>query len=328
VSFYQRREPYGINTTNQEPGTRNQDLETMNRKPESAITRRRFMQGMLAAPMILSCGGRDPMQRIGMTSVTFRMRFPATRPPQHPDFGSDLTLMDIPQYFADRFRLHNVELWSEHFADRSSAYLSDLRKQVERAGSKVINIQVDGPYDLSDTDEQARSRSVDFIRQWIDTAVGVGSPAIRANSGKIGTFEQCVKSFRELAEYGRQTGVIVLVENHFGVTDVNPPDHVRLMQIVDSPYLRTLPDFGNYAPEVRYEGLKAIMPWAYLISAKAEGFNDQWEHTRFDFDQCMRIAEDGGFTGIYSAEYWDQTGNQENPEKVADWIIEHIAAHL
>src|SRR5437867_50783 len=58
------------------------------------------------------------LNRIGITTVCFRERFPATRsrgaaaPP-----GGDLTLLTAPKYIADQLGLHNVEVWSAQFAE-------------------------------------------------------------------------------------------------------------------------------------------------------------------------------------------------------------------
>jgi hypothetical protein len=72
------------------------------------MKRRKFIQNsgvaagaLLAAPSFFTaCSGKDPMARIGLTTVTFRTRFLSTNPDA---IGYILTLEKIPEFFSDRF---------------------------------------------------------------------------------------------------------------------------------------------------------------------------------------------------------------------------------
>jgi len=82
------------------------------------------------------------MDRIAITTVTFRARFRQTRIKDHPPI-TDLTLLEAPEYFADRFQVRNLEYWSQHFESQSVAYLNELKRKIGNAKSKLINVQVD-----------------------------------------------------------------------------------------------------------------------------------------------------------------------------------------
>ena len=277
----------------------------------------------------------NSMRRVGMSTVTFRTRFRATQDMGTPDMEHELTLLDIPEYFADRFGLRNVEFWSKHFESRTPSYLQELKKKIAASRSRLINIQVDEAYNLSDRDEDKRRKSVALVREWLDVAAELGSEALRANPGRD-SIASSVVSLKELNAHALKKGVLLLAENHGGI-EKNPDVHLHLIRTVGSPNFRTLPDFGNYPEEIRYRALGFIMRYAHLVSAKVMLFNDQWEHVSFDFDQCMRIAEATGFRGIYSAEQWSprpskgkkSRSNQKlDFEKIADWTIDRIRSHL
>jgi hypothetical protein len=89
----------------------------------------------------------------------------------------------------------------------------------------------------------------------------------------------------------------------------------------------TLPDFGNYSDDIRYEALRKIMPFAYQVSAKTIDFDDQMNHISFDFDQCMQISVKSGFQGIYSVEQWSPRPVEASDEAIADWMIEKVKAY-
>src|SRR5437016_8814506 len=99
------------------------------------------------------------LSRIGITTVCFRERFPATRSKNMPaPAGWDLTLLAAPKFIADQLGLHNVEVWNFQFEDTSMDYCRRLKDAAIRAGSKIINIQLDGPYDFSNPDGSKRAQ--------------------------------------------------------------------------------------------------------------------------------------------------------------------------
>ncbi|MHC4461336.1 MAG: sugar phosphate isomerase/epimerase family protein [Planctomycetota bacterium] len=298
------------------------------------MNRRNFLQlaaGALAssmyAPAIVIAKPKDPMKRIGLTTVTFRSRFQATKFKDYP-IQNELTLKDIPKFYADRFKIHNLEFWSLHFESKSPSYLKELRKKIEETKSTLINIQVDdrNSFNLSNTDESRRQVSLTCAKQWIDVAAAIGSKAVRINTGQ-GSIETCISSFKQINSYALKKGVIFLIENHGGISS-NPDQHIKIIKAVANRNCRTLPDFGNYPNKIRYEGLKKIMPYAHQISAKTMHFNDKMEHITFDFGRCMRIAKEAGFKGIYSIEQWDPSQKPEDYEKITDWAIEQIKQYV
>jgi sugar phosphate isomerase/epimerase len=282
--------------------------------------------GAMVSPKTALGAPNPPLKRIGMSSVTFRARFAQTRIRNHPKVA-ELKLTEVPEYFADRFKLHNVEFWSLHFESQGPSYLEELKRKIAQSKSKLINVQIDQPYDLANADESEQQKSVAYFKTWVDSAVALGSPSVRANTGG-GSFEACLKSFREIEAYTRARGILLLVENHGGLSS-DPQKLVDLVKQVGSKNLEILPDYGNFSAEVRYAGLEAILPHArHLISAKTHQFAEDGSHPDFDFDRCMRLAKAAGFPGYYSAEYYDRHGKAVDYEEIADWMIARIQGHL
>lgn len=300
----------------------------------SQQSRRTFLRtaaavaALVTRPEILVAQSRtNPMERIGMTTVIFRFRFPQTRPQDYAGNEPLLRLSDVPEYFADRFGVHNVELWSLHFESQAPDYLRDLRRAVERARSRLINIQVDQPYNLADADEGKRRESIDLVKRWVEVARELGAPSIRANvgTGEVGT---AVKSLREINDFAASRGILLLTENHGGIS-TDPDVLLRVLDAIPSENFRAVADFGNFPQGIdRERALERLVRRAHLVSAKTQVFDEQGNHISFDFDQCMRVAERSGFQGIYSAEQWDPSRQPRDFERIADWMIDRIKAHL
>jgi len=280
----------------------------------------------ITAPYIVMAKPTNPMERIAMTTVIFRARFAQTQIKGHPS-SDELTLLDVPQYYADRFGVHNVEFWSRHFESRDPGYLEELKKCIGQTKSVLINIQIDDRYNLADANEESRQKSITLVKSWIDAAATLGAKSVRANTGR-GEIDACIRSFKSLDKYAKEKGILLLIENHGGLSS-DPDNLIQILKAVQSDNLEILPDLGNFPTESQTEGLEKILPYAkHLISAKAKEFDENWNHTAYDFDKCMQLAESAGFPGYYSAEYYDGRGKPIDYEKVADWMLEHIRANL
>lgn len=268
---------------------------------------------------------QNKQDRIAMGTVLFRNRFRQTRPKELNSNFDELTLLDVPAFYRDRFGLSQVEFWSYHFESLQPAYLKELKKRLEAARSSLINVQVDTAYNLAAEDDAERKASIEHVKEWIDATAYLQSPAIRINPGN-GSVEKSIASLKEVNCYAQSKNLALLTENHFGL-EMNPDVHVRIVKEVGSN-IYTLPDFGNYSDEARFAALDKILPYAYLVSAKAAHFNDQLEHTSFDFDQCVKLCEKHGFKGIYSVEQWNPEQPDIDYEKVGDWLIEHVQTNI
>ena len=265
------------------------------------------------------------MARIGLTTVTFRKRFQST----NPDAGSDLlNLQKIPEFFRDRFGIYQCEFWSEHFESRAASYLKDLKASLDKNLCSLINIQVDTPgKDMSDPLDGNSALAVDEIKEWIDVGAALGCPFVRGSFMQH-SLEEGIRSTRSLADYARSRGITLLAENHFDLLSV-PENHLRVAREMGNDHFGLLADFGNYPDSVdRYKALALIAPYTLLVSAKTHGYDENHEHIGFDFDRCVRIMEEGGFTGIYSLEQWEDGLPDYDYEKIVDWMITHVKANL
>ncbi|MGC1480417.1 MAG: TIM barrel protein, partial [Chthoniobacterales bacterium] len=223
-----------------------------------------------------SPGGRG-MERLGVTTVSLHQWFPKTRKGKHA--GLDLTLEEIPAFMVREFGVRNVEVWSRHFSDTSLEFCAKLAGIAKTEGCRIINIQLDGKDDVSAPDEAKRRASLATAKEWMDRAAACGAGSLRVNVGGASAhFDAAtsIDSFSELAERGETVGVKVLVENHGG-NSVNPDNVLAIVNGVDSPWCRTLPDFGNLdgkaTDEKRFDVLEKLVPEAGLISAKGMAFD-------------------------------------------------------
>jgi sugar phosphate isomerase/epimerase len=265
--------------------------------------------------------------RIAMGTVLFRYRFKQTKPKEITTIPNELTLLEVPAYYKQRFGMRQLEFWSNHFESLEQPYLEELRKKIKGSGSRLVNVQVDSDYDVAAADEEVRKKSVEHVKGWIDAVSYLGSDCVRVNPGRAkGSVEQSIVSMKEINAYAKKKKLVLLTENHFGI-EMNTDVHIRIIKEA-GPGIYTLPDFGNYPTATMIASLEKIMPYAYLISAKAMNFNKEIEHVSYDFDKCVQLAERMGFKGIYSVEQWSSEYQDVDFEKVADWLVKHVKDNI
>lgn len=297
------------------------------------MNRRKFLiqsSGLALAvytgPSLLSFS-KDKMDRLALGTVTFRHRFKQTKPKEIAVISNELRLLDVPSYYRDKFKIRNLEFWSNHFESLEPSYLTELRDSIKKTRSKLINVQVDSAYDLASTDENERQRSIRHVKEWIDAIAFLGSACVRINPGRTnGSVEKSIESMKEVNRYAKSKKLILLTENHFGI-EMNTDIHLKINKEA-GPGIYTLPDFGNYPVETMFDSLAKILPFAYLVSAKAVSFNNNIEHVSYDFDKCVKMAEQSGFKGIYSVEQWSPGYQEIDHEKIAEWMIEHVKKNI
>jgi len=266
--------------------------------------------------------------RVGMGTVIFRNRFAQTKPKSITTIDQPLTLLEVPAYHRDRFKVSKLEFWSHHFESLEKPYLMELAARVKSANAELINIQVDGVYDLASADEAERQRSLALARQWIDAAALVGSRAVRINPGKTGSpVEKSIASMKELNQYCVSKALPLLTENHFGL-EMDPAVHLRIREEAGPGNLYTLPDFGNYPVETLWDSLAKILPYAYVVSAKGVDFDANGKHLSYDFDRCIQMCERSGFKGIYLVEQWSRKEQDLDYERIADWLLQRVRENI
>ncbi len=180
------------------------------------------------------------------------------------------------------------------------------------AGCTFRTVMVGKEGDLADADAAARKQAVENHKKWFDVAREFGAVAFRANTGGPGEghtpddVKRSAESFAALAAFGEGSGISVMIENHGGISG-DPDAVIEIIKASDNR-VRTAPDFGNFKPEIRYEGVAKLMPFAIAVHAKLFQFDEAGDEVRFDLPRCMQIVRDAGWTGPMSIEFEGPVG--------------------
>jgi len=231
-----------------------------------------------------------------------------------------------------KFHVYRIEPWSAHFPSTDTKYLTEFRGAVEKAQVAVVNIAVDGESSPYTADRSERERAIGFSKQWIDVAAAIGSPSVRTNIPQAKDAKPdpdlLVESLLQVVEYASAKNVVVHLENDNPVSE-DPFFLVQVVQRVNSPWLHTLPDFGNtlnaHDEDYAYRAIDAMFAHAYGICHVKDGeVNSQGKATHVDLARTFAILKGRGYKGYCSIEY-DAPGD---PYKATAELVENTVAYL
>jgi len=257
-----------------------------------------------------------PRDRLSVASWPFRAYIES---PFNHDRDASKPGMDVAGFAKRMMReygIHNIEPLNRHFGATEADYFRQLRGELKAAGAAIINIPVDVLGSLYDADENARLHAIERRRQWIDIAEMVGAPSIRVNDPAAQNskpdVDRAAASLRSLADYGAQHGVVVNLENDDLVSE-DAFFQAKVIDAVNSPYLRALPDFCNSMlagdEKFQYEAVAAMAKRAWNVShVKDSELGDGGKMFRIDLARTFGILKRAGFRGYYSME-WEGEGD-------------------
>jgi sugar phosphate isomerase/epimerase len=203
------------------------------------------------------------------------------------------------------------------------AYLQKLKRHAFTNGIDLICLSIH--QDFVDPREDFRQREIDHTLKCIEIAYALGVPCIRLNSGRWNTirsfddlmaargiepvlpghtedegFKWCVDGIERCLPKAAECGVILALENHWGLTRT-PEGLLRILNAIDSPWLGGLMDTGNFLDDP-YDKLAQIAPKTVFVQAKTYFGGGEWYTLDLDYRRIARILAAADYRGYVSLE--------------------------
>jgi sugar phosphate isomerase/epimerase len=240
--------------------------------------------------------------------------------PSTVPLSQQMELKDFAAHVVEKFNVHHIEPWSPVFPSTDAKYLEQLRAAVERAHSSVVDIAVDQGHSQYAMDKAEREKAVTGSMQWIDVGAALGSPSIRTHIDGAKDSKpdvgRAADTLARVAEYAAKKNVVVHLENDNPVSE-DPFFIVRVIEKVNNPWLRALPDFGNslaaHDEEFQDRAMEAMFAHAYGICHVKDGeVDDNGKPSHVDLAKTFAILKKHGYKGYCSIEY-DAPGDPYKP---------------
>jgi sugar phosphate isomerase/epimerase len=278
-----------------------------------------------------------PRDRVAVAAYPFRefivgwMGWDHKTPSKVP-LSDQIELKDFAAHVVQKFNIHKVELWSPIFPSTDQKYLEQLRSAIDKAGSAVADIAVDAQHSQYSNDPSEREKALTVSKQWIDCAVILGSPNIRTHIDSAKDSKPDIgrasDTLSRVADYAAKKNVVVHLENDDPVSE-DPFFIVQVIEKVESPWLRALPDFGNSlaarGEDFNYRAMDAMFAHAYGICHVKDGeLDEHGKATHVDLPRTFGILKRHEYKGYCSIEY-DAPGD---PYKPTAELVEQTVKYL
>lgn len=249
-------------------------------------------------------------------------------------FSKKITNLGWPDYVQKTYGISGLEFVNQFFKDkaRNVAYLRDLKRRVENAGSTSLLIMVDGEGHMGADTEAARQKTVDNHKKWVDAAKFLGCHSIRVNSytkikEKDVAAKHCVDGLQKLSQYAAGHDINVIVENHGGLSS-DGAWMAGVLKDVGMENCGSLPDFGNFHGYDRYQGIKDLMPFAKGVSAKSREFNEAGDEVQTNFEKAMKIVLEHNYHGWVGVEFEGNKHSEDEGVKLTKALLEKVRNKL
>ncbi len=282
------------------------------------------------------CFPTAPRDRLAVTSYPFRAYIDAPGNHQRDPSKPGMTLLEFPAQMVEKFGISNINPVIDHFASTDATYLESFRETVWKAGSHIVDLGLDGRW-FYDPDPEKREKSIAYGKSGIDIALAIGSPSIRqhlaARPGVQPNVALAAESLGRLAEYGSNQNIVVNLENDAAIAE-SPFFLVEVIEKVDNPYLRALPDFGNsirgHDQEYNERGLRKMFAHAFNIAHVKESLRvEDGREYHVNLPNVFAIARASSYKGYFSMEFDTHVGDPyEGTQKLVDMTLKCLSSYV
>ncbi len=225
---------------------------------------------------------------------------------------------------ASALGVEGVDILHRQMESEEQSYMQKLKRHAFINGIDLICLSIH--QDFVSPDPEYLKRNIEHTKHCIELAYAMGIPLIRLNSGRWKTvksfdrlmelrgeepplegyteddaFKWCIDSIEKCLPKAEECGVILAIENHWGLTRY-PEGVLRIRKAIDSPWLGVMSDTGNFL-EDPYDDLKKMAPHTVMIQAKTYYGGGEWYTLDLDYDRIAKIFADVGFHGYVSLEF-------------------------
>ncbi|QNL50222.1 sugar phosphate isomerase/epimerase [Olivibacter sp. SDN3] len=232
---------------------------------------------------------------------------------------------------ASKLGFDGVEILHRQMENETLPYMNKLKRLAFDAGLALPMLSIHQSFVKPDANE--RKKDIDHTIKCINLAVQMGIPCIRMNTGSWGTGRKapdyyqtgketplpgytdqdainwCIDSMGECLVEAEKVGVILAIENHWGLSSNIDYLEKIYKSLASSPAMGLNLDTGNYVGDP-YPQFERLLPYANIIQAKTYFGGGHYYDLDLDYVQIGEIIRKVGFKGYVSLEM----EGKEDPE--------------
>jgi L-ribulose-5-phosphate 3-epimerase len=225
---------------------------------------------------------------------------------------------------AARLGVAGIDILHRQMESDDNAYLQKLKKHAFLNGIALTCLSIHQSF--VSPDKEFLKKEILHTKRCIELAARMGIPCLRLNSGRWNTiksfddlmknrgvepilpgyteedgFRWCIESIRECLPVAEQNGVLLALENHWGLCST-PEGQLKIRNNVNSPWLGILMDTGNFL-EDPYDKLEMIAPYTSFVQAKTYSGGGEWYSLDLDYKRIIDLLKKVNYKGYISLEF-------------------------
>lgn len=192
---------------------------------------------------------------------------------------------------------------------------------------------------------EERLEQIKYVKEGIDTADELGARRLRIFGGdwpenevhpegdNKEAIDMIVESVGKCVDHAKAKDVTLVMENHNGIPS-SSGDLLKILQLVDSPYLKVNFDIGNFltgSGESPLDAVEKLYPYVDLIHikdmTKAVGGQNKYSNSItgegiVPVKECLKIFKQKGYNSYASLEYeaWEVADSMVGVKKSIEYL--------
>jgi len=213
------------------------------------------------------------------------------------------------------------------FSQAGLDYVARVKAAADAVGLPFGCIAADGSHVWEPT-EEARAANHACAYRWLDVAHRLGAESMRTDTGgkpelPDDMFKIIVDGLQDTVNKGRELGVRVSIENHWGASNI-PQNVIRVLDAVDG--LTLLFDSRNWAKGTREEGWQVGVPRAKDVHIDIFKTQENPDTLEADLTRLIKMLVDAGYNGCWGIESLPPDDEYEGIRKSMAFIEKTVAA--
>lgn len=220
-----------------------------------------------------------------------------------------------------------LDPWMKHLEAgyEDNAYLDKVKAAAAQAGLPFGCIAVDGAHIYEPTAE-ARAANRQRAYRWMDISQYLGATQVRIDAGgrdvsAESIFDIVVEGYKDLVARGKQQGLEIVIENHWGPYQ-HPDNLSKLLDAV--PGLGLLFDSYNWPAGTQQRAWVEYAKYARITHFKTFSFDENGNDPEQDIAKVIRILQDAGYQGTWGIESTPKDGDEINAAKKTLTLLKQI----
>jgi sugar phosphate isomerase/epimerase len=281
--------------------------------------------------------GVEPIQRVGGAKLKISLNaysFSKALNDRNKGRGPGMTLFDLLDFCAEQ-NFDAIDPTGYFFPGYpdvpTDEYINTYKRRAFQLGLDISGTGVRN--DFATPNSASRAADVRHVKEWIEVSAKLGAPVLRVFAGPVPaghSWEEAAKwmsdDLRECADYGKQFGVLVGVQNH-GDMLKTADETITIVEMVDSDWFGVIVDTGYFQSPDPYEDIAKVLPYAVNFQIKESPFGKESD-VRTNLNRLIQIIVDGEYRGYLPIETLSLPHRPYNPKKLVPQFLAEIRAAL